>query len=105
MLNTIKIVHKDVKAWNFAQNGSLEAKNGFKSQTQKIGTCLCILQTRTGFQAKIWNFFLQSVSCYIPLESIFHADSEKHHNLYLKMKQLKVIAVRCLKNDVIADVS
>ena len=37
-------------------NGSLELKNGFKSQTQKIGTCLRNIQTTTGFQAEM-KFF------------------------------------------------
>ena len=44
-------------------------------------------------------------SPHIPLESIFHADSEKHHNPYLKMKPIKVTGGGCSKNDVIADVS
>ena len=45
------------------------------------------------------------MSCYIPLESIFHTDSEKHHNPYQKMKPIKVTGGGCSKDDVIADVS
>ena len=45
------------------------------------------------------------MSCYIPLESIFYALSEKYYNIYLKIKPIKDIEESCLKNDVIADVS
>ena len=39
------------------------------------------------------------------MESIYHADSEKHHSAYLKMNAIKVAGDGCWKNDVIADVS
>ena len=51
------------------------------------------LLTRTAAQREK-NFPLQSRSYYISLESIFHTDSKKHHNIYSKMDWERVLHQR-----------
>ena len=74
--------------------GTLGGKKHFKPQTHFRNTCLCILQTRTPPRQEKKFFSLQNMSYYISLEGIFHADSKKHHNIYLKMDWERVLAQR-----------
>ena len=52
------------------------------------------LQTRLALSYKKNFFYLQNMSCHIPLERFFHTDSKNHHDMHLKMDWVREISHR-----------